>query len=826
MKTTTFICTSVAMVAVTLLAGCGGGGSGEGNVRPATPDPTVLLPAGHGIPAGMYTVEPGTTEEYGNVAVSCPTGGMACVVNVASSDGATATYEEAGGTPTVEVVTGMVNLPSGHAIPAASYTIEPGTTEEYGNVAVSCPSGGMACVVNVASSDAATATYEQTGGTPTIETASGVVNLPTGHAIPTARYTIEPGATVEYGNVTISCPSGGMACVLNVASSDAATATYVQTGGTPTIETAAGVVSLPAGHAIPAASYTIEPGATEEYGNVAVSCPSGGMACVVNVASSDAATATYEETGGTPTVEVVTGMVNLPTGHAIPAASYTIEPGATVEYGNVAISCPSGGMACVVSVASLDAATATYEQTGGTPTIETVTGMVNLPTGHAIPTARYTIEPGATVEYGNVVVSCPAGGMACVVNVASSDAATATYVQTGGTPAVASVLIDLAQLPQHHGISVADNVSIEPGNVHHGQHGVSVVCPAGGMACVVDFAADAGKYHKTGGMPEIQTHRLVWAAHDQVGRAGSIFTRMNQADEDSGENPVGYRLHNVRTTVNHTGSEVTFEVVYPDPNVDREAREPMLLDGLGTADHKVDSNIPEFPGWTGMALSRDDAAAGLTLHANVYTDIEPDRGGIADLDYMVLGVWLEVPDDIGQDSALVGVFVDGSDPFTSGNIVDLTGTARYQGPAIGMYEERIVGSSDNIRIGSFEASADLNANFDATAGAGGSISGTITGFEENGQSLGDWVVRLTTTTGIDSSNRVQGNPEISRDDGRSFIGGIGDWEAAFYGNGEMRAEHPASIAGSFWADVGSRTAPVLGDQGYLGLVGAFGARRP
>ena len=715
-KTTTFFCTSVAMVAVTLLAGCGGGGgssSGEGNVRPPTPEPTVLLPAGHGIPAGMYTVEPGTTVEYGNVAVSCPTGGMACVVNVASSDAATATYEETGGTPTVEVVTGMVNLPAGHAIPAASYAIEPGTTEEYGNVAVSCPSGGMACVVNVASSDAATATYEQTGGTPTIETASGVVNLPTGHAIPTARYTIEPGATVEYGNVviscpsggmacvlnvaasdaatatyeqtggtptietaagvvslpaghaipaasytiepgatveygnvavscpaggmacvvnvassdaatatyeqtggtptvevvtgmvnlptghaiptasytiepgatvgygnvTISCPSGGMACVLNVAASDAATATYEQTGGTPTIETAAGVVSLPAGHAIPAASYTIEPGATVEYGNVAVSCPSGGMACVLNVAASDAATATYEETGGTPTVEVVTGMVNLPTGHAIPAASYTIEPGATVEHGNVAISCPAGGMACVVSVASLDAATATYAQTGGTPTIETVTGMVNLPTGHAIPTARYTIEPGTTVEYGNVVVSCPAGGMACVLNVASSDAATASYEETGGTPAVASVLIDLAQLPGHHGISVADNVSIEPGNVHHGQHGVSVVCPAGGMACVVDFTADAGKYHKTGGMPEIQTHRLVWAANDQVGRAGSIFTRMNQADEDSGENPVGYRLHNVRTTVNHTGSEVTFEVVYPDPNVDREAREPMLLDG-------------------------------------------------------------------------------------------------------------------------------------------------------------------------------------------------------------------------------------------------------
>ena len=396
-------------------------------------------------------------------------------------------------------------------------------------------------------------------------------------------------------------------------------------------------------------------------------------------------------------------------------------------------------------------------------------------------------------------------------------------------------LVDL-EIPEHHGISAGANVSIEPGSAHHGQHGVSVACPAGGMTCVVNFTVDGAKYHVPGGTPEVLIHELVWAANDEEGRAESVFSR-DQPDNQSGNSPVSYGLHDVMVRVDHTGTDVEFELDYPNPFPSRAEPEdaPKLLDGLRTRNHEVESNIPELAGWTGAALSQSDTMEGLTIHANVYSDIEADEDNVEDADYLVLGVWLEVPDDIvdGNDSR-IGVFWRGSDPFVEMNVNGLTGSATYTGPAIGMYEERIAGSDDDIRIGSFVASAELNADF-GDSSQPGVITGSITEFRENGQPLGDWSVRLVSNSDI-SGTRMHGNPEISRDGGATYEGS-GEWEAFLYGNGAMSADHPTSVAGWFWSEAGVRemtsvaglspapTTPVAADTGYLGLIGAFGAER-
>ena len=79
------------------LAGCGGGGGGG-----TMPEPSVLplaLPADHGLPAGEITVAPGESEEHGNVVLSCPAGGQACVLNVA--DDGSASYAQTGGMPAI-----------------------------------------------------------------------------------------------------------------------------------------------------------------------------------------------------------------------------------------------------------------------------------------------------------------------------------------------------------------------------------------------------------------------------------------------------------------------------------------------------------------------------------------------------------------------------------------------------------------------------------------------------------------------------------------------------------------------------------------------------
>ena len=63
---------------------------------------TLILPAGHGRAAGDITVDPGQSVEHGNVVVSCPAGGDACVRNVAA-DG-TASHQKTGDMPMVNSI--------------------------------------------------------------------------------------------------------------------------------------------------------------------------------------------------------------------------------------------------------------------------------------------------------------------------------------------------------------------------------------------------------------------------------------------------------------------------------------------------------------------------------------------------------------------------------------------------------------------------------------------------------------------------------------------------------------------------------------------------
>ena len=148
------------------LAACGGGGGGPVVSPGPVPgqNPLLSLPSSHGLAAGSrITLAPGASEEHGNVVVSCPSSGDACVVIVAA-DG-TATYDRTGGIPAVAPAYGSWALPTGHGLAAGSrITLAPGASEEHGNVVVSCPSSGDACVVIVAADG--TATYDRTGGIP------------------------------------------------------------------------------------------------------------------------------------------------------------------------------------------------------------------------------------------------------------------------------------------------------------------------------------------------------------------------------------------------------------------------------------------------------------------------------------------------------------------------------------------------------------------------------------------------------------------------------------------------------------------------------------
>ena len=653
------------------LSGCGGGGDSSTSI-PATPvtppakmSEALTLPTGHGLAVGEFTLQPGASDEYGNVVVSCPAGGNACVVTV-SADG-TATYDRTGGVPSVMAAYQPWNLPTGHGLAVGEFTLQPGASDEYGNVVVSCPAGGNACVVTVAMDG--TATYDRTGGVPSVMAAYQPWNLPTGHGLAVGEFTIQPGASDEYGNVVVSCPAGGNACVVTVAMDG--TATYDRTGGMPTVMAAYQPWNLPTGHGLAVGEFTIQPGASDERGNVVVSCPAGGNACVVTVAADG--TATYDRTGGMPTVMAAYESWNLPTGHGLAVGEFTLQPGASDEYGNVVVSCPAGGNACVVTVA-MDG-TATYDRTGGTPTVMAAYQPWNLPTGHGLTVGEFTLQPGASDERGNVVVSCPAGGNACVVTVAMDG--TATYDRTGGMPTVMAAYQPW-NLPTGHGLAVGE-FTLQPGaSDEYGN--VVVSCPAGGNACVVTVAMDGtATYDRTGGVPSLETilkiatsfgttsldHYPLDARFVQSGHDSDCCWQMVEAESDivSREQVLAFLR------------EQTYDLTHPDGNsmdtIEVHASPPVI--------RFVDDTTPEARRATMRAVDNINAWLPWEKHISIGPDLNAEDSVLVRLPDE------EIPEYFDAFIAMVG-------RFSASNVITVYLGHDFQGLAGGN------AGSNSIRI--------------------------------------------------------------------------------------------------------------------------------
>ena len=138
--------------------------------------------------------------------------------------------------------------------------------------------------------------------------------------------------------------------------------------------------------------------------------------------------------------------------------------------------------------------------------------------------------------------------------------------------------------------------------------------------------------------------------------------------------------------------------------------------------------------------------AGKDASVTVYTD---------DDEYLSFGWWITTPDDddgkgtgysFGSFAAPTGAYADVPDA--------VIGTAKYKGPAAGVYAEKKHGTQE-ARSGMFTAEASLTANFfDATNG-GGLVSGSVTKFMSDGKSLGNWTVNLGGSNELDANNANQ-----------------------------------------------------------------------
>lgn len=343
------------------------------------------------------------------------------------------------------------------------------------------------------------------------------------------------------------------------------------------------------------------------------------------------------------------------------------------------VTCPAGGPACVVAVA--EDGTATY--TGGTPTVTTYTPL-ELPGGHDLPPGTTTIPAGdsRTVRDADgmrTVVTCPAGGSACVVTVAESGAES-----TGGTPTVATYL----DVPGDHSLS-AGVTTIPAGDsrelaAYSRGRSYALVCPVGdGSACVVTVAED-GAVASTGGTPYVETttNEMVWQANNGPGGASrgaharGLEGRLVPLPNLFRYGNAGFALRS--GTIGQSTVDADPVVT---PSISRTGHDaPTLGLTLGTTAFSTlpPSELGLNPGrlsverysaipslgtdWNGVALSRKGIPGGKTVHAVLYSNIESPSGGTPDANYLLFGAWLALPNDHGAASTEynMGVFADGA----------------------------------------------------------------------------------------------------------------------------------------------------------------------
>ena len=208
----------------------------------------------------------------------------------------------------------------------------------------------------------------------------------------------------------------------------------------------------------------------------------------------------------------------------------------------------------------------------------------------------------------------------------------------------------------------------------------------------------------------------------------------------------------------------------------------------------------------------------------------PDAGAmslVADADYLHYGFWLKRTTD--SDGAVtyneIETFAESS-VQASGRVTSVTGSADYQGGAVGVYAIRhgydpTDGELDDATSGHFSARVVLRATFGQTAENDippnqlNSLTGTIDQFVLQHGEENDWSVDLQGSIAADTGT-ASGTASDDADDSKAPAG---SYSATFHGDVTAAADgtvpHPGAVVGEFNANF---------EQGRV--AGAFGATKP
>ena len=526
-----------------------------------------------------------------------------------------------------------------------------------------------------------------------------------------------------------------------------------------------------------------------------------------------------------------------------PGDTFTIPAGQSRTVGQTdgvrdVASCPEGGEDCVLSVG----ADGVLQYTGSKPTIAPVSHTtIQLPEDHELMAGTIPAGEFRTVHQTfetRTVVTCPADGEDCMVTLTENGAES-----TGGRPTI--VTYTTLYLPSGH--TLAEGTTIPAGEsrpiAYSRGRSYDLVCPFDGEACVVTL----GEYdfESTGGAPYLvaRYNQMVWQANNgpdgtsDGAHARGLEGRLVRGSSLNMTNPIlgsgttqsprriaDMLVSNTRANTLEAMRTVTQIVSWASSDAAPTLGLSVSHTGSDTFSVEGDSDLPSLgTGWNGAALSKT-GPAGRTARAVLYSDItqQPD-GGSADAFYMTLGAWLVTPDDPAAASTQydLGVFARGSTGrINHSTIFGLTGRATYEGPATGLYSAATYSDSSGSRalesaeVGSFTATATINADFGQAGNVGG-FGGTVTNFRENGESLGNWTVDLAQVTTNQGTGFFYGGIGGGQAGSRSLS--TGNWAVEFYRN--SGSGHPDFATGTF-------SASTLGPaDDALHIVGAFVAER-
>ena len=191
-----------------------------------------------------------------------------------------------------------------------------------------------------------------------------------------------------------------------------------------------------------------------------------------------------------------------------------------------------------------------------------------------------------------------------------------------------------------------------------------------------------------------------------------------------------------------------------------------------------------------------------------------------DGDYLTMGWWIQKPDR-AAGTYMFSRYVEGADLYTG---TAAAGTAKYSGPAAGIWAERDRELED-ADFGPFTATANINADFGDNM-----VDGTIEDFVLGDGTTRRWVVDL----GEKADGAGVEGPTSGSADGRSWTG---MWDSTFYGNRSAttgNTNQPTYVAGSFRASFGEPELDPMADtsqgqqareddEGFVGVSGVYGA---